>query len=224
MRDIVVLGAGGLGLEMAWLIEEINEHRPSWRLLGFLDSDPKLAGSRLLGYEVLGTDDDAHRYAEAGFVLGVGDARLRKRIVDRLLPVVSHWPTLVSPTAWVHPSNSLGRGVVVGRYADMTVNCVIEDFVMINIHAVLGHAVRVGRYSIVDPNTTINGEGTVGECCLVGANAFVRDVTVGNNVTIGAGAVVVKDVEDDCVVAGVPARIIRRGAPDHALTKSERRA
>ena len=51
---------------------------------------------------------------------------------------------------------------------------------------------------------------------------FVRDVMVGDGVTVGAGSVVVKNVEPDCVVAGVPAQIIRRGAPKHTLTKTER--
>lgn len=38
--------------------------------------------------------------------------------------------------------------------------------------------------------------------------AIIGDITIGNNVTIGAGSVVVKDVPDNCVVAGVPAKII----------------
>lgn len=224
MRDLVILGAGGLGSEIAWLVEEINDFSPSWRILGFLDNDPGLTGKSFLGYPVLGTDDDAHLFPEAGFVLGVGDPGLRRRVVERIGPIASHWPTLVSPTVRLHKSNTLGMGVVVGRLADMTIDCVIEDFVMINIHAVLGHAVHVGRYSIIDPNVTINGEGRIGAGCLVGANSFIRDVTVGDDVTIGAGAVVVKDVPGDCVVGGVPARVIRAGRPVHGLTKSERRS
>ena len=219
----MILGAGGLGQEIAWLIEEINDHSPEWRILGFLDSDARLHGESVLGYPVLGGDREASKLRGAGFVLGVGDPPLRKRIVERLRPEVTFWPTLISPTARVHGSNSVGVGVVLGRFADMTVGCVIGDFVMINIHAVLGHAVQVGEYSIVDPNVTINGEARVGRCCLIGANAFVRDVAIGDHATVGAGAVVVKDVPENCVVAGVPARVIRTGTPDHTLTRSERR-
>jgi serine O-acetyltransferase len=50
----------------------------------------------------------------------------------------------------------------------------------------------------------------------------VRDVSVGDYVTIGASSCVVKPVESDCVVAGVPATIIRKGAPVHSVTKTLR--
>lgn len=222
MKDLVIFGAGGLGLEIAWLAEEINAATPEWNLLGFLDQDPSLHGQKLIGYPVLGSDSDAGAYPDAYFALGVGDPRLRRRIVESLGARHANWATLISPTVRVHPSNKLGRGVIIGRYTDLTVNCTIGDFVMLNIHAVLGHSVEVGDYSLVDPNVTINGEGRIGCECLIGANAFVRDVKVGDRVTVGAGSVVVRDVEPDCVVAGVPAKVIRQGAPKHTLTKSER--
>lgn len=222
MRDLVILGAGGLGQEMAWLVEEINDHKKEWNILGYLDPDPASVGTKPLAYPVLGSDAEAWRFKQAHFVLGVGDPRLRRRIVESIGVADCNWATLISPTARVHASNTLGTGVVVGRYTDMTVNCRIGHFVMLNIHVVLGHAVHIDDYSVVDPNVTINGEGRIGKECLIGANAFVRDVVVGDGVTVGAGSVVVKNVEPDCVVAGVPAQVIRRGAPRHTLTKSER--
>jgi sugar O-acyltransferase (sialic acid O-acetyltransferase NeuD family) len=222
MKDLIILGAGGLGQEMAWLAEEINDHDREWNLLGYLDPDPATAGTAPLGYPVLASDAEAARFKGAYFVLGVGDPRLRRRIVESIGAAGHNWATLISPTTRVHPSNSLGTGVVVGRYTDMTVNCRIGNFVVLNIHVVLGHAVEVDDYSVVDPNVTINGEGRIGKECLIGANAFVRDVIVGDGVTVGAGSVVVKNVEADCVVAGVPAQVIRRGAPRHTLTKSQR--
>jgi sugar O-acyltransferase (sialic acid O-acetyltransferase NeuD family) len=179
-------------------------------------------GKSVIGYPVLGTDADAVRYRGVHFALGIGDPRLRRAIVENLRPLGVQWATLVSPTVRVHPSNRLGVGVVIGRLTDLTVNCTIGNHVMLNIHAVLGHSVVVGDFSIVDPNVTINGEARIGSTCLVGANAFVRDVVVGDYSTIGAGSVVVKDVEADCVVAGVPAKVIRSGAPRHAVTKAMR--
>ena len=220
----MILGAGGLGQEIAWLIEEINREKEVWRILGYLDSDQSCHDKKYLGYPVLGDDSDASQLEDVSFVLGVGDPRLRKRLVESIGIQGKSWPTLISPTVQVHKSNTLGLGVVIGRLTDLTVNCVIGNFVMLNIHAVLGHAVEIGNYSLVDPNVTINGEARIGSCCLVGANAFVRDVRVEDGVTIGAGSVVVRDVEPDCVVAGVPAKVIRRGSPKHTLTKSERSA
>jgi acetyltransferase-like isoleucine patch superfamily enzyme len=65
---------------------------------------------------------------------------------------------------------------------------------------------------------------TIGEDCWIGGNAIILPgVTIGRGVTVGAGSVVTKDVEDFCVVAGNPARLIRRvepQAPDPRLNAS----
>ena len=108
MKDLIILGAGGLGQEIAWLAEEINATREEWNILGYLDPDSAALGQRPLGYPVLGYDSDAPKFAHAHFALGVGDPRLRRRIVEGLGPDAYQWATLVSPTAWVHRSNSLG--------------------------------------------------------------------------------------------------------------------
>jgi serine O-acetyltransferase len=66
-------------------------------------------------------------------------------------------------------------------------------------------------------NQCVNVVWNGNECCRIGDNVkiltaatIVGGVTIGNNVTIGAGAVVVKDVPDNCLVVGNPMRIILR--------------
>jgi maltose O-acetyltransferase len=52
---------------------------------------------------------------------------------------------------------------------------------------------------------------TIGDNVWIGANATIcPGVTIGNNVVVGAGAVVTKNVVDNVVVAGVPAKVIRK--------------
>jgi sugar O-acyltransferase (sialic acid O-acetyltransferase NeuD family) len=219
VRDLIVLGSGGLAQEYAWLVEEINEEERSFNLLGYLDDDPDRGKKNYLGYQVLGPVADLPRFRNAWAIAGVGDPRARRQIIERLLPQHSRWANLVSPTVRLHSSHRIGIGVMIGRYTDMTVGCEIGNHVMVNIHAVLGHAVRVGDFSVVSPNVTINGEATIGSTCYIGANAFVRNVTVGDGATVGASSAVVKDVPADCVVAGVPAKILHSGIPSHKLTR-----
>lgn len=222
VKDIIILGTGGLGQEIAWLIEEINEEKKEWNLIGYIDPDPSIQNKIFLGYPVLGTDSSVTKYTNAYYVIAFGDPRLRRRVVEKVSVNNVKWANLFSPTVRIHHSHTIGNGVIIGRYTDLTVDCKIGNFVMVNIHVVLGHDVVIGDYSIVSPNVTINGEARIGHTCSIGANAFIRDVTIGDYVTVGASSCVVKDVESDCVVAGVPARIIHKGEPVHSVTKSER--
>ena len=74
----------------------------------------------------------------------------------------------------------------------------------------------IGRNCSIGQNETIGGKSGWYEVSVIGDNVHIHagavvlgPVRIGNNVEIGANAVVVKDVPDSCVVAGVPARIIR---------------
>jgi sugar O-acyltransferase (sialic acid O-acetyltransferase NeuD family) len=219
VQDLIILGSGGLAQEYAWLVEEINESRKSFNLLGYLDDDEAKIGVEYIGYRVLGPVKDVLKYPSAKFIAGVGDPRARKLVVEKAGLPRDRWATLVSPTVRLHPSHRIGVGVMIGRYSDLTVGCDIGDHAMVNIHVVLGHSVRVGAFSVISPNVTINGEGIIGSLCYIGANSFVRNCRVADGATVGAGAAVVKDVPENCVVAGVPARILHEGKPSHVLTR-----
>lgn len=220
VKDLLILGSGGLAQEYAWLVEEINEQVKTFNLIGYLDDDPNRVGKDFIGYPVLGTLADIGRFPTAFAIAGVGDPRFRKEVVERVSPGHNRWANLISPTCRIHDSHRIGVGVMIGRYTDLTVGCTIGNHVMLNIHCVLGHAVRVGDFSVVSPNVTINGEAVIGRVCYIGANAFVRNVHVGDGATIGASSAVVKDVEENCTVAGVPAKVLHSGAPSHKLTRA----
>ncbi|QCT71199.1 serine acetyltransferase [Eubacterium sp. AM05-23] len=75
----------------------------------------------------------------------------------------------------------------------------------------------IGKNCIIEQNVTIGGRSgfatlpKIGNNIMVGAGAsIIGPVIIGDNVQIGAGAVVVHDIPDNCVVIGVPAKIIKK--------------
>lgn len=81
---------------------------------------------------------------------------------------------------------------------------------------VLHPRVRIGDNVIIGQQVTIGGRSKIYDVPVIGNNVFIGtgakilgDVVIGNNVVIGANAVVVESVPDNCVVAGVPAKIIK---------------
>lgn len=86
-------------------------------------------------------------------------------------------------------------GIVIADCAKLGNNCVIFQNVTI------GGKTRTGK----------NGFPTIGDNVIIYAGAcIIGDVKIGNNVQIGANSVVIKDVPDNCIVAGVPAKIIKK--------------
>lgn len=76
----------------------------------------------------------------------------------------------------------------------------------------------IGRNCVIGQNTTIGGKSGWYEEPVIGDNVHISagarilgPIRIGNNVIIGANAVVVKDVPDNCIVAGIPAKIIKEG-------------
>ncbi len=221
MKNIIIIGSGALGAEVAWLIEEINNNKPEWNLLGFLDDYAYEKIETILGYPILGKLDQVVNYLDSHFTIAYGSSSFRKKVVESLNQFELKWANLYSPTVYIHKSNKIGKGVIIGRYTDLTVGCEIDDFVMLNIHVVLGHKVKIGKYSIVSPNVTINGEGIIGEACQIGANSFIKNVSVGDNSTVGASSCVTKDVKSNVVVVGVPAKVLKEGRPNKSISRDE---
>lgn len=54
MQDLVLIGAGGFGREVAWLVNNINRFQETWNLIGFIDNNSHLEGSIINGLPVLG--------------------------------------------------------------------------------------------------------------------------------------------------------------------------
>jgi UDP-3-O-[3-hydroxymyristoyl] glucosamine N-acyltransferase len=111
-------------------------------------------------------------------------------------------------------------GVIIGDHVELgsfttvasgtLVPTVIENYVKLDDQVYVAHNVHIGSNTIVVAGTTICGSVTIGKDVWVGPNSSVKDgLAVGDRAFIGMGTVVIKDVEPDTVVAGVPARTLR---------------
>ena len=88
---------------------------------------------------------------------------------------------------------------------------VIEEGVKVDDLVQIGHNARIGRFSQITAGAVICGRAVLGERCWVAPNACIDNaVVIGKNSLIGMGSVVLKDVPEAVVVAGVPAKILRK--------------
>jgi len=120
--------------------------------------------------------------------------------------------SLIDPT--VPTSRSLVRGPGLFVNAGCTLGAASElgEWVFINRGASVGHHARFGDYVSIGPGAVVSGSVTLGRGCVIGAGAVVLpQLHVGRNSVVGAGSVVTRDVPDNCLALGVPAKVTRTG-------------
>ena len=206
----VILGAGNYGeMFLSFLREEgIN-------IVGFLDDNPNLQNKEVCGVPVLGTmsmlKDLRNQYNVDSVYCPIGNNPVRVRLLTEARELGYETPNYIHRLACVGPDVKMGTGVYVIFGTNIMPHATLEDFVMLSMNVGVGHhsvlekgvflssgcnfggSIRAKQYAYCGMGTTImSGVHELGEDCL-----------------IGAGAVVIRDVPDKAVVAGVPAKILR---------------
>lgn len=211
--SLLIAGAGGFARETASAVRAINEVAPTFRLLGLLDDNPALHGTRRAGATVLGGLSAVDDYPSAAVVVCVGNPRdhqVRSRVVERLALPAHRYATIVHPSASVGVGCMVGPGSVVLAQTVLTADVTVAGHVAVMPHCVLTHDNVVEQYATMASGVRLGGAVRLGQGCYVGAGALIRDgVTVGRGALVGMGAVVLRDVPPDEVWAGSPARRLR---------------
>jgi sugar O-acyltransferase (sialic acid O-acetyltransferase NeuD family) len=125
-----------------------------------------------------------------------------------------HFQPLLHPKAHIGSHVTVGEGVLAAPHATIAPNVTLADFSLVNRTASIGHDAHIGRYTRIGPAVTIASYCRIGQATSINIGATILDrVYIGNNSVIGAGALVTKDVPDNVVVFGVPAKIVRENKP-----------
>jgi sugar O-acyltransferase (sialic acid O-acetyltransferase NeuD family) len=213
-RPLLILGAGGLAREVADAVRAIHAVDPTIELVGFLDDNPALHGRSVSGTPVLGPVDAVVDHPDAAVVVCVGrpDAfTARRDVVTRLDLPPERYATVVHPTASIGSTCSVGRGSVVLAQVALTADVVVGQHVAIMPQVVLTHDVRVDHFATLASGVRLGGGVHVGTGAYVASGVCVREgCRVGEWAMIGMGSIVTRDVPEERVWYGSPARDVRR--------------
>lgn len=212
MKDIVIIGAGGLGREILGLIQSINKEEPRWRVKGFYD-DGAECGKLIHSLPILGKVEALNAQQEAlDVAIAIGDSNTRRKVYDGLNKQHLSFPALISPDATIldEESVSIGEGVLCCAGTILTCDITIGAFTLLNLCCTVGHDAVIEPFCSFMPSVNISGETHIGAEVYMGtSSSIINRISIGENTTIGAGAVVTKDIPADCVAVGCPARPIK---------------
>lgn len=204
---LVIVGAGGLGREVAALIEARNTQEPAWDLRGYVDDDEELHDTSVMGYPVLGSVDWLSRQRNLFYAIAIGDGNPRRHIASRLDHAHAQPSPLLHPSVSIHRTTTVGPGTILCRRASPTVDVQIGAHVVVDQHCTVGHDSTLADFVTLHPGSRISGSVRLETGVTVGAGAVVLPNTrIGAHATVGAGAVVTENLPPDCTAVGVPAR------------------
>lgn len=213
MEKIVIIGAGGVGKEVALIIDQINNFRPTWNVIGFLDDNPKNLGKVLNGHRVIGNIEFLNNLSSDIYVVvAIANYRIKKRIVMNLKGKFK-FATLIHPRVLIHNFMTVGDGTIIYEGAILTTDIKIGEHVIICPKCGIGHDSVVKDYVSLLWNVNISGGDTIEEGVLMGSGStIIQNLSIGRGSIIGAGCVVVKDIPEYSTAVGIPAKVIKSGA------------
>ncbi len=212
MKKLIIIGASGFGREVAWLVERINSKEPTWDLIGFIDDNDEIQGNSINGYKVLGKTDNVNDYPDAYFVCAVGASKTREKIINKVKSINSNilFATLIDPSVEKSELVQIGEGTIICAHTIITVNISIGNHVIINLDCTVGHDAILKDFVTLYPSVNVSGITHIGHGVELGTGMqIIQGKKVGDHTIIGAGAVVVKDIPENCTAVGSPAKPIK---------------
>lgn len=216
VKRIIILGTGGNCVDILDTLNDINAARGQtmFHCIGFLDDNRKIIGSEVCGVQVLGPLDSAAAHSDCCFVNGIGNPFnfwKKREIIARTEIPDDRFETIIHPSASISRTAQFGFGTVVFQNATVTSRVRVGNHVMILPNTVVSHDSVIGDYTCLAGGVCVSGGVRIGHSCYLGTNcSIIGNVAVGADCLVGMGSAVLDDVPDNTVVAGNPARQIRK--------------
>ena len=210
---IAVFGAGGMGREVACLIQEINAAGTAepWQFVGFYDDNPTLKS--VPQGAILGNLEALNAVVEPlAVVLALGTPKTLRAVRERLTNPLLSFPNLISPRAHFieRESVKMGCGNVIRSGVDISCDVTLGDFNIALFNATLGHDVKLGNYNVCLTGTRLSGNVSLGDANLLGTNSVIHQaVSIGDETAIGACSFVVHNTQSRATYLGVPAKKLK---------------
>jgi sugar O-acyltransferase (sialic acid O-acetyltransferase NeuD family) len=204
MKKLAILGAGGHGAVVADAAEASG-----WQKIHFFDQrwpeNTQNAVWDIVG-DLTALKKTMRQYD--GFIIAIGHNKTRLNLMTELNSIHPPWVNIIHPRAVISPYAELGLGSVV--FAGVVVNAMtkIGRGVILNTGATLDHDCIIEEAVHICPGSHIAGQVRIGALSWLGIGSTVKQcLTIGSEVMVGAGSVVIQDIPNNQLAYGVPARI-----------------
>jgi sugar O-acyltransferase (sialic acid O-acetyltransferase NeuD family) len=206
MKQLVILGAGGMGRTVYGIAMESIGYGNDFTIKGFIDDDI----NSLNGYPnyppIIGKISEYNPNDNDVFISSIGGG-VRKKCIDKMVTKGAHFINIIHETARIRTNAKLGIGNVICPYVSIGADSVIGDYNMIQPYTTIGHDVQVGNYNRIDTHVTcVGGVRIENEVDIYTSAVLNHGVIIEDGAHVGACSFVIKKVKAGTTVFGVPAK------------------
>jgi sugar O-acyltransferase (sialic acid O-acetyltransferase NeuD family) len=209
IRVLAIIGSGHLGQQIAHYAISDNHFD---EVVFFDDYNTNTNANE---YKILGTTSDIIIEYEKGnftkLIIGIGykHISIRKAIFEKFTNIIP-FATIIHSTCWVDKTTSIEQGCVIYPGCIFEPNVIIKHNTILNISCNIAHDSVIGPHSFLSPRVAIAGFVKTDECCILGINSSVIDnVRICDKVQLGAGTVVISEIDKKGLYVGNPHRFIK---------------
>lgn len=203
-----IYGSGKLGREVLELAKIINERKNSWEKIIFIGGvDPVVNGVKVYTYE-----EACNEFGEdLEITIGVGEPAGREKLFKELVRDGAKLTTLIHPDVHVPDTTTIGKGVIIQAGCFISCNSTICDAVLIQPMVAIGHDNVINEGCVLSTMVCVAGNVELGKYTYVGLSSAIKEeVKIGNYTIIGMYSAVYKDVPDEMIAMGNPARPMKK--------------
>lgn len=210
MKNLIVIGAGGFALEFIDLIESTNKINQEYKIFGFLDDNK--TGTIIEDYKVIGTTEDILKFKNYYFVIAIANPAIKKKYFDILEKNKLKTPNIIHQLAVIsnHSIIKENQGVIVNSGVTISAFANIGKCVIIDTGSYVGHEVKINDFVTIYSGAMIAGNAYIDKFTEIGMRStIIQGLNIGINTVIGAGSVVLRNIEDNVVAVGNPCKVIK---------------
>ena len=208
-KKIILIGGGGHCKVVISILKKLD----NFEIAGIVDNYK--SESFISGIKIIGTDDDLKDIYKSGIhyaLITVGstkDNTKRYRLFNIAREIGYKFPVIISPETIVDKSVKMDEGTVIMPGSIINIDSSIGKNCIINTGAIIEHDCKIGDYCHIAPGVHISGAVNIGELSFIGiGTTIIQGIKIGKNATIGAGSVLIKNLPDNVIAVGNPAKII----------------
>lgn len=206
MKNLIIIGAGGMGRSMFDNALGSLGYGESFHIKGFLDDNIQALDDFSNYPPIIGPISKYIPVTGDVFVSSIG-GESRKKCMEEIIRRGGEFIELIHRTVRIGTNAKLGKGNFIGAYTIIGPDTEIGDYNMIQSFSVIGHDARLGNWNRIDTHVTCVGGIRIENETTIHTSAVINHgVVVESNAHVGACSFVIKRVKAGTTVCGNPAK------------------